>query len=503
MTPLRILSALALASALALPLGAQEVRVVGDDDSPAARLVHEILQRNRYLRIDRDTILPADFHTPGDLVIYDAEVRLEGTVEGSVAVIGGHLFIRPRSRVAGPIAVLGGEVYPSSLATTGEVLRATPGSRLVLRADSLTLVDTSTTVLTAQLIAPQPGRLLSLKPALPSYDRVNGLTVAVGATVLPARNDSGPRVDAWVAYRGENPDHLGGGVRLDVPLGVQGVRVVGEASRATRTNDAWMRGDLSNSISVATTGRDFRNYYDADRVAVMLTRPLNTPLLAGRSWLGPRIGAAWSQDRSLPDHDVWSVLDNERNLRVNPPILEGTIVSALAGAEVHWRGRLSSFTGDVQVEHALAGASDAEFTQVVGVGRYRTMAFGTHTLMVHFRGMAPVGGNDAPPQRYGILGGVGSLPTLRVGTFRGDHLAFIESVYSVPVPAVELPFIGMPRFELLYATGAAWVGGDVPRWVQNPGVGLAFSFVTVRVVADPAADPIKPKVVFMVSVPQM
>lgn len=504
MTPSRMLCALALAASLAArPSGAQEVRVVGDDDSPAAQLVREILARNRYVRIDRDTILPADFHTPGDLVVYDAEVRLQGTVEGSVAVIGGHLFIRPRARVAGPIAVLGGEVYPSSLATTGEVLRAAPGSRLVLRRDSLAIVDTARLVLSAQLIPPQPARLFSIRPTIPSYDRVNGLTISAGATVLPTRNDSGPRVDAWVSYRGENPDHAGGGVRVDVPLGRQGLHAVAEASRATRTNDAWLRGDLSNSISVASTGRDYRNYYDADRVAVMLTRPLSTPLLAGRSWLGPRIGAAWSNDRSLDDLDVWSLFDNTDNLRDNPAVVEGTILSAFVGTALHWRGRISSFDGDVQVEHALPGGSDAEFTQVLGEGRYRTIAFRRHELRVYFRGMAPLGADDAPPQRFGILGGAGTLPTIDVGDFRGDHLAFIESVYSVPVPSLELPFIGRPAVELIYATGAAWVGDDVPRWVQNPGVGLAFALVTARVVINPAADPIKPKLVVAVSVPRL
>src|SRR4028118_1589667 len=107
---------------LALPAGpvrAQEVRISGDDRSPAAQLAREILARNNYVRIDRDTTLPADFRAPGDLVIYDAEVRLEGQVEGSVAVFNGQLFIRPRSRIGGDIAVVGGDVYTSAVGGTG------------------------------------------------------------------------------------------------------------------------------------------------------------------------------------------------------------------------------------------------------------------------------------------------------------------------------------------------------------------------------------------------
>src|SRR6202008_505714 len=158
---------------------------------------------------------------------------------------------------------------------------------------------------------------------------------------------------------------------------------------------------------------------DADRVAVMLTRPLAAPLMTGRSWLGPRIGVAWSEDRSLDDHDLWTLFDNDDNLRDNPAVLEGTILSAFVGTELHWEGRVSSFGGDVQVEHAIPGESVAEFTQVVAEGRYQTMAFRTHSVTVHFRGMAMLSGDDAPPQRFGILGGAGALATLAVGGFRG------------------------------------------------------------------------------------
>src|SRR6185369_855644 len=123
----------------------------------------------------------------------------------------------------------------------------------------------------ARIILAPKARLVTLSPRpLPAYDRVNGLTLSAGARILPTRNDSGPRVDAWGAYRFENPDKPGGGVRVTIPLDVQSLMLVGEASRATRTNDAWQRGDLSNSLSVLVFGRDYRDYWDADQARVMV-----------------------------------------------------------------------------------------------------------------------------------------------------------------------------------------------------------------------------------------
>jgi hypothetical protein len=485
---------------LAAPLAAQQRSIVisGDDHSEAAQLARAILARGNYLLFDRDTILPATFRAPGDVVIYDADVRLEGVVEGGVAVIEGQFFIRPGAVVKGDIALLDGEVYPSALATTGRVLETARGTRVAIAGDS---AAGDTPEYGARIILAHRARLvkLSARP-LPSYDRVNGLTLTAGVRILPTRTDSGPSIDVWGAYRFENPDEPGGGVRVTIPLEVQSVQLVGEASRATRTNDAWQRGDLSNSISVLSFGRDYRDYWDADQARVMVVRPVAKPLIAGESWLNPRAGVLWSRDRSLRAHRVYSVLHSREKDRVNPPVLDGTIVSAFGGAELRMVGRISSFTGDLQVERSFSGASDADFTQLVGEGTYTTTAFRTHTLKVYLRGRTPLGGDDAPPQRYEILGGVSTLPTVRIAHYRGDHLAFADGRYAVPLP-LQLPFVGAPSLQLLYAAGAAWTGDESPRWTQNAGVGLLFSLGSASVYVDPS-DPKRSRLVFTAAIPR-
>ncbi|HEX8242953.1 MAG TPA: hypothetical protein VF541_05650, partial [Longimicrobium sp.] len=169
------LAAAALLALLARPLAAQEITIAGDDRSPAAQLAREILARGTYLRFDRDTVLPASFHAPADVVIYDADVRLEGQIDGSVAVIGGDFFIRPRAVVRGQIANVGGGVYTSALASTGRVLETSPGTQVAIAGDSA-VEDTS--AYAARIIAaPRPSVVgFQLRP-LPTYDRVNGVTL--------------------------------------------------------------------------------------------------------------------------------------------------------------------------------------------------------------------------------------------------------------------------------------------------------------------------------------
>lgn len=483
-----VLLALLALLALAPPLRAQEreVTVRGDDRSRAVQLARALVARGGYVLIDQDTTLPAYFRAPAGLVVVDAEVRLEGVVDGGVAVLGGHLYLRPRSRVGGPIAVVDGGVYPSALAEYEEIFE----SRISTDVDVLPVpggpppgADWLAVTIDPP---PYPARITLVPRPFPSYDRVNGATLSAGLRLrLTRAYDDPPTVDAWVSYRTGRED-FGGGVVADVPLDAS-VHLVGEVSRASRTNDAWIRGDLFNSVSALAVGADYRDYYESDLARLLVERQPAQALLAGESWIGPRLGVLVSRDRSLAAlEEPWALTGRDELRRPNPGIEDGTVVSAVAGAAVQSAGRSSFFTGDLVVERGLEGAGDFGFTQLVGEGRWETTAFQTHELWVYFRGMGTLGDDAAPRQRDGILGGAGTLPTLEIGELRGDRLFFVSSSYSAPVPYVEVPFLGQPYLELTHATGTAWATGTpMPRWVQNVGAGLRSGLVRGLVVIDP------------------
>ena len=483
---------------------AQVPQISGDDHSEAARIAREVLARNAYVYMDRDTVLGPDFLAPGDLFVYDAEVRLEGSVAGSVVVLGGDLWIRPGGRVGGSVAVIGGGVYPAGLA--------------VLDRDSIHYTDpragveirTRPTGREGEYVAvaeithpPRPALFAPAVGPFPTYDRVNGLTLSASANLRPTREREGPVINVWGSYRFEQEKKLGGGARWRVPLGMENLHLTGEASRATRTMDGWATGDVVNSVRALSLGRDYRDYWDADVLRVMVERPVGKPLIAGETWLGPRFGVQLSNDRSLEARAPFAVLDPEGLERENPPVFEGTIYSLLAGTEFHWRARTSRFDGSADVEHGRLGDVGGDgFTQLLVTGSYAALALRTHQLQMRFRAMTPLGGNDAPPQRRGILGGGGALPTEEIAHFRGDPLVVIESSYIIPVNNIVLPVVGSPQVEVVHLAGAAWTGGEEPRWVQNAGAGVIFALARARVVINPANRPIVPKFSFGFYIPQ-
>ncbi len=363
------------------------MRLEGAADSRAVRIAREVLAAGNYLRMDRDTVLPASFRTAGDLVVVDADVRLEGTVEGRVAVLGGVLFIRPGARVAGPIVNLGGEVYPSGLAQVGEIVEAEPELRVGVEFD--------TAGARVRVALPDDGPSFKpFGPRLPTYDRVDGLTVAAGPAFLFTGDPDGPRVDAWVSYHTARSS-FGGGVSGSTPLG-RALRLDARVERGTFTNEGWSRGDLANTLGSLVFASDFRDYWESDRAAVTLSRPHPEALIAGEYALEPRVTLMATRDRSLRNRDPWALFDDFD--RENPAVDEIEWASALVGAGFRWVGSTTTFAGDAAVERALPALGDeADFTQWTVDGLWTMQALHLHQIGVRFRAMGTLGGEPALP----------------------------------------------------------------------------------------------------------
>jgi hypothetical protein len=474
-----------LAALLPAPdAAAQVVRVEGDVNHPANRVLTEILERDRYLVIERDTVLPKDFDTPGDLLVVRAEVRLEGRVAGSVAVVRGALFTRPGARIEGEVASVGGELYLSRLAEHGPVHELPLGVETTLTyeagAHTLRVVP-----------PPLPARVGTTGIfgfAVPTYDRVNALTLRWGAQLLLRRDSVPPAVRGSISYATARRA-VGGSATLDVP--VAGGWLTAEAARETFTNEAWIRGPLMNTLSSLALRSDARDYHESDVAFVRFERRQRQPLIQGESFFGPRLTIRGSRDRSLNEANVWSLLRRDEPWRENPPIREGELVSVIPGALLGWRGALSRFDGDIAVEWA-PGIGDFEFAHLVSEGRWRMPGLWNHTIHLRGRTHQTLGNEPAPPQRWTILGGGGTIPTLDTAAMRGDRLVFLETKYDVPLSVVRLPVLGSPDLRLVHATGAAWLTGEErPPLEQSLGAGLRFFLLEAAIHVDPAG-PLRP-----------
>jgi hypothetical protein len=485
----RTLLLVALA-ALAWPLSvrtaaAQRVELRSEVDAPSVDALRGILDAGRYQLIDRDTVIPAAARLPGDLVVVGATVRLDGTVDGSVAVLNGTLFLRPGSRVSGRIISVGSIILRSSRATMGDTISVPLDVEV-----SLTRAGENFTLTLDP--PPPPARvkaagLFGLAP--PTYDRVNGLSVRAGADIRLAADTLAPslRLSGVLRTARWSP---GGTASLLVPLGA--ARLTLAAGRETMTSDRWVRGDFENSVAALFVRSDARDYYDADFASLTLARRPAPPLIAGEAFVTPRVEVRVERDRSLRAHHVFTFFGDSA-WRANPPVAEGKIASVVPGLGMGWRGQTANARLDARFELGRfmhdSWSDGTGFAQLVADGEWGMVALWGHTLGVRAHLLQPVGSAVVPPQRWSSLGRPVTLPTLGYDALRGDHLVFVESAYDIPIPRLALPLLGVPTLGLRDAVGSAWVSHEEsPRWTQNVGAGVRFSFLYLYLYLDPSGS---------------
>jgi hypothetical protein len=478
---------IAIASiALSRPVAAQIITLADPGPRVASRELRAVLSRPYRVIAGTDSLLalPRDSTIPETIIIVGVpRVTVASNIQGSVVVVGGDLWLHPGVAIAGNALVFGGGVYSTMLGTVG-------GRTIAYREFTYDVAQTAGgyTLTYRPLIVDEfhPIELPGLYGVrLPTYDRVNGLSLAFG----PRFQFDGPRysVEPIVTYRtdlGEIDPELR--ARMAISR-ISALELT--AGRTTLTNDAWIRGPFINTLTSLFTGRDVRNYRRTDRADIRYRRDLErddggviTPFIGGqteRSWsVGPAVGA-----RSGP----WSLFgrndEDEGMLRPNPPVVRGRISSVLAGVDAELQFQDVEFRGSSLVEGALDAPGDARFVQTTLDGRIRFPGLSNHRFQVEMHSLLTFG-DIAPPQRFSYLGGSGTLPTMRLLSMGGDQLLFFESRYTIPIEQVSIPFLGSPSVSLRHMIGSAGVD-RLPGFVNNVGVRVAWSFLKADFVLDP------------------
>lgn len=337
---------------------------------------------------------------------------------------------------------------------------------------------------------------------IPSYDRVNGLTLPWGPKI--EFGDGKVDLDAIVSYRsnlGKWDPSLKGSIRPG-----DNDEFSFFAGMGTFTNDAWIRGDLANSAAAFFAGSDSRNYYRANRATARIAHTFNGTSLTVTPFIGGNIERDWSTGSLVPTKTPWSFYGRKGNLKMrrpNPRVAKGSIISVIGGTDIQLvRGGLEGKL-DAQLEQTARTALKADcagvppggclvpppydaFTQLTLDSKVTFPTFGTQTFA--FKGHAILtNGSGAPAQRFGYLGGSGTLATVNLLALGGDRLLFVQGDYMVPIDRIQLPYLGAPFVALRYAAGNAGAG-TLPALIQNLGVGAGVSFFRADYSIDPASN---------------
>lgn len=454
-TPLVVLAL--LAGARPGDVSGQEIRFDPRADLPEERQFDAFLDRRGYVVLETDTILGPESVITGDLLILEAEVRLSGTVHGDVAVIGGDLFLRPGARVDGDLLALGGGFYSSQRATvTGEVAWHPNDVYLVERGDDVIRIHHVRDVPEALTLHGLSGILF------PTYQRVDEWTLGLGATGRLVEWGWQPSLSVEVRLKTEHGDFEGTVRQAWYPTSALEFGI--EAERATRTNEDWVRGDIANSLSFFFAGDDFRNYYEADRVALFL-RGSETARWA------PILEVQWEDARSLVASDQFVLLASDEAIP-NPAIDEGETVSLRAGLEYRLNTTRTSLRTSGTVEVADSDvAGDFDFVLGEFVADWRGPGLVGHGLEAFALVRHDLSGT-LPGQRWTAVGGPATLPRTPLLSERGGRFVYGQLTYLVPVDALRLGLLGPPRLFVRGVSAAAWNEGEPASFETNLVAGV-------------------------------
>jgi hypothetical protein len=470
----RTLLAAALLLAVGSPALAQRVEIRGRGDAEHDVFLRALVRSGDYTLLSRDTLIARGDTVHGNALVLLGTLRLDGVVTGDLVIVDANVFLRPSARVHGSVHNIAGGYYPSELATVGGPIRSAPNAPYMaqLRDDALIIQGTA---------QPSPIVTPGLRGfGIPTYDRVDGLTLSYSAgLLLPRVGRVEPIIRGRLDYRSQRGAFTGG-LELGLPRG--DTELLAGAERATMTNEEWIRDGIENSISFLFLGKDYRDYYEADRFYVELRRTLES---------GPRTTTAFlraqlEDGRTLAAGSPWTALGTVRedNLAVD----DGRISSVLAGAALHWehpvhvvraRARAEAAGRVLDAEHAFrAWNLDIDWALA---------ALADHTLRIegHFSGPLP-GTDSLPRQRWSFVGGSGTVHTFEFAEFRGDRVVHVATRYIIPLRPLRMRALGTPDLELLHRTGMAWTAASRPGLEQNVGLRLRAGIFNVRLLADPA-----------------
>lgn len=472
----------ALAGALALPgprpLEAQEVRFADPPRSEPVRALAAFLDRGGYALWTRDTVLARADTVRGSVLVLEASVRVSGRIEGDVYVVDGDLFLRTGGSVGGDVAVLGGGFYDSDLAEVEGRITYRPNERIRVRpsrGDYEVITE----------VEPRPYVELdgTYGVHIPVYQRVDALVLGWGGLLRAPYTSGRPELEGIIRYT-TGPERFEGSVRASWYLSDR-VRVGLAASRATRTNDGWIRPTWYNSLATLVAEDDARDYHRADRAAIELEwRAPTPPLWEDAPEWRLALSGGWEEARSRAARDIWTLFGDDDEVsggvdpapgfpHPNPAIDDGDLYFGTAAFEWDSRGRSGRTAFGVGLEAAhdddIEGGDFSFLLAEARVSARRATSWG-HAWDVFVIARAELAGT-LPGQRYSTIGGVGTIPTLDLRSRRGPRLVYADASYAIPI--LGLPTLGGLDAFVRASAGGTWAEGRALVIDESLAGGLA------------------------------
>lgn len=469
---MRVLSSLLLL-VLAVPAVAQEREIRSANLPPELEWELIRMYDGRSPDYDGGATIEREEVVRRDIAAMGGPLRVDGRVEGDIAVVDGDVVLGPDGVVTGSITVVGGEVQLSEDAEVAGTITAYALSDRPYRArdrdgdeedDRWDRWDRRRWDRGYSRLAVRIGS---------SYNRVEGLPILFGPVIQTA-GDYPLRLEALGIWRSEagasfDTDRMGYTVSAEQYLHPRrSYSVGGTVFSVVEPMDRWQISDLEASLATAVFHDDYRDHFDRTGWSLFArAEPIRG--------LEGRIEYRNEDFEALAAGDPWSLFDGGDLWRPQPLVAEGDLQTLVGSLELDlrddeddpargWYGRLAveqplsgtlsrptllavgTYGGADGTVPAVLPAADVptDFTTgLIDLRRYTLVGYDAQLNMRVIAG-GSLTGEPLPSQFQHTLGGLGTLPGY--ATFHADCGA--RSAIGSRGTAQYFPTYGCDRFAL-------------------------------------------------------
>jgi len=380
---------------------------------------------------DGDKTIEESETVKADVVLKGGDLKIYGTVEGDVLVVGGNLYVKDGARVTGNARVINGDIIKDDGGWIGGYMDRRNASTAGYRLDRGRFSRFG-----HRLNANWIDELTNLDNFIYRFNRVEGHFFGLGSEKKYYWDGShrytaygsvgwGAKSHRWRYNLGvarqfalRNNNESGGEI---LEFGVEGHSL-------TDTKDDWIIGMNENTAAALLLHEDFRDYFGREGLGI------HAGYYTQQDYVAAQLQVEYLIDQysSLENRTEWSIFGGNKVFRPNPPIENGKMRSIVVTPGFSTVTK----TGHGQEGWSLYGTAEYARTKFGGI-------FEFNQFMADIRRFQPLGWYDnlnvrvrvgtseghVPVQKAFEFGGLGTLDARRYKSETGNRMVLINAEY--------------------------------------------------------------------------
>jgi hypothetical protein len=359
------------------------------------------------ISFDGDKTIDESETIKADVVLKGGDLKVYGTVDGDVLVVGGTLYVKAGGRITGNARAINGDIIKDDDGWIGGYIDKRNTSTAGYRPDRGRF-----TRFGHRLDAEWVDELTNIDNFIYRFNRVEGHFFGLGSE-KKYYWDGSRRYTAYGSVGWGAKSHRWrynlGLVRQfalpnNNPSGGEILEVGAEGHSLTDTKDDWIIGMNENTAAALLLHEDYRDYFGRDGFGVHVGYYTQQDYVVGQF----QVEYLLDQYRSLDNRTEWSIFGGRKVFRPNPAIDEGRMHSIVVSP---------GFSTITETRHGQEGWS------LFGTAEFARQSFGGDfdftQLMADLRRYQPLSRYDNLNVRVRVGTSTGRLPLQKVFEFGG------------------------------------------------------------------------------------